>query len=240
MFRNEYYLLKGSHTWLKDKVFTMIDDHDQVWRGGDYKGRFCAQKPGPQLMLSALGLNLCTLGIPCIYYGSEQCFDGSGGSGSPGHSNDQYIREAMFGGGYGAFRSKDRHCFDESSEVFKGVAQIAKIRSQSAVLKRGRQYLREISGDGNGWGYPYKLGGRILSVVAWSRILDGEEIICAINTDESQSRTAWVTVDSGIQVAGHKLQCLYPSSVEGLVVEQKSDRLAVRLTVAAGGVVLFK
>lgn len=46
-------------------------------------------------MLCALALNICTLGIPSIYYGSEQQFDGAGDSSG-------YIREAMFGGEFGA------------------------------------------------------------------------------------------------------------------------------------------
>ena len=74
-------------------------------RKGPHKARFCADDAGKKLLLNALALNATTLGIPCIYYGTEQGFDGAG-------DNDRYIREAMFGGMFGAFRSCDRHCFE--------------------------------------------------------------------------------------------------------------------------------
>lgn len=57
------------------------------------------------------------MGIPCIYYGSEQQFDGHGG-------NDRFIREAMFGGAFGAFRSKERHFFNEDGFVYQELSKI--------------------------------------------------------------------------------------------------------------------
>jgi hypothetical protein len=219
---------------------TMIDDHDQVWRG-DNKARFCSVSPGPQLIFPAIALNLCTLGIPCIYYGSEQSFDGSGGSDQSGHSSDQYIREAMFGGGFGAFRSHDRHCFNESTALYKNITQLAQIRSQEIALKRGRQFLREISGDGTNFGYPVVIGDRMRSVVAWSRILSDIEILCAINTDEAAETTAWVTVDSGLQIDGGQMTCLYPpQGGSNLTVQISGGRAMVKVTVPAGGFVMYK
>jgi glycosidase len=79
MFANAENLGKASHTWFRDKVVTMIDDHDQIWFPDNRKERFSFAGGGAKLMLSAIALNLCTLGIPCIYYGSEQGFDGNGG-----------------------------------------------------------------------------------------------------------------------------------------------------------------
>ncbi|KAF2669997.1 alpha-amylase [Microthyrium microscopicum] len=238
-FRNARYLQKGSHSWLRNKILTMVDDHDQVWRG-DYKARFSAWSPGASLMFAALALNVCTLGIPCIYYGSEQRFDGQGGSGSPGHGADQFIREAMFGGEFGAFRSKDAHCFNEESPVYKGIAALSKIRAKELTLRRGRQYLREISGDESSWGYPTKVGARMMSIVAWSRIFDTEEILCAINTDEVNERTAWVTLDSGIQSVGKVLKCLFPLDGNELNVVSQDGRMVVSLTVPPAGFALFK
>src|SRR5438105_13254843 len=99
----------------------MIDDHDQVRKGGA-KARFCAADQGDRLIVSAMALNLCTLGIPCIYYGSEQGFDGAGG-------NHRYIRERMFGGAFGAFPSPARPCFDASNPIYTQLAKLATIRA---------------------------------------------------------------------------------------------------------------
>src|SRR5829696_4280207 len=136
LFRNSVQVGEGSHTWFRDHVVTSYDDHDQVRRGSD-KARFAADADGRALAAAVVAANVTTLGIPCIYYGSEQRLDGRGG-------NDRYIREAMFGGAFGAFRSAGRHCFDETGDVYAEVAGVLAVRRQEVALRRGRQYLREI------------------------------------------------------------------------------------------------
>jgi hypothetical protein len=143
----------------------------------------------PPHLLAALALNLTTSGIPCIYYETEQPFDSAGSDGSPGHAADQYIREAIFGGSFGPFHSEDRHCFLETSEVYQQLAELAGVREQELALRRGPQYLRKISGNEMGFRYSHKLGeGRMAGVIAWSRIFDRVEIVCAINTDVEGER----------------------------------------------------
>lgn len=237
LFRNSLLVEKHSHVWFRNKVVTMIDDHDQV-RKGNNKGRFCAAGDGldgHKLITSAIGLNLCTLGIPCIYYGSEQAFDGAGGG-------DKYIREAMFGGAFGPFRSQHRHCFDPSNPIYREVAKIIKLREESIALRRGRQYLREISADGVGFGFPFKMDGRMLSVVAWSRIFADTEMLCAVNTDPDNAREAWVTVDNWLQREGGRMSRLYPVTdeveAEDGVVEKRNG-LAVKIRVPGGGFVIY-
>src|SRR5262249_58711982 len=202
--------------------------HDRG-RRGDQKARFCADREGRALALNALALNATTLGIPCIYYGSEQCFDGQGGS-------DRYIREAMFGGEFGAFRCRQRHCFDESGRVYQELAKILALRREKIALRRGRQYLRQISGDGVSFGLPEMIGGQIRSVVPWSRIFADHEIVVAINTDPVNARAAWVTIDSGLHVENAALTCLYSMDAtqigQAVKVEARNGK-AVRLTVPA-------
>ena len=93
LFRNSELIGKDSHTWLRDTVVTSIDDHDLV-RQGPVKARLGATVDGRTLALGAIALNVLTLGIPCLYYGTEQRLDGNGGP----PAADRYIREAMFGG----------------------------------------------------------------------------------------------------------------------------------------------
>src|SRR5215831_5986412 len=177
LFRNSLLVRKDSHVWFRDKVVTSVDDHDHVDQG-EQKHRFCAG--GFQsLALAVQALNATTLGIPCIYYGTEQCLDGAGG----GDSSDRYIREAMFGGEFGAFRSRGRHVFDENQRVYRELANVHELRRKQLALRRGRQFLRQISGNGVDFGFPQRLGGRMRSIVAWSRIFDDDELLCAVNTD---------------------------------------------------------
>jgi glycosidase len=235
LFRNSELVQKESHVWFRDKVVTMVDDHDQVAKG-ERKARFAARDDGVRFLLAALAMNALSLGIPCVYYGSEQAFDGEGG-------NDRYIREAMFGGAFGAFRSRGRHCFDEGHPVYRELATILGLRRQTLALRRGRQYLRPISGDGTDFGLPAMIGGQIRSVVPWSRIFADQEVLVAINTDGRAPRTAWVTVDDTLQRAGDRLRCLYSSDPAQLgkdvTVEPRNGK-AVLLTVPPAGVVVYE
>ncbi len=235
LFRNSVLVQKDSHVWFRNKVVTMIDDHDQVWKGND-KARFCAGDHGGELALAALAMNATTLGIPCIYYGSEQAFDGHG-------NNDRYIREAMFGSEFGAFRSRQRHCFAEDRALYRQLATIFALRRRNLPLRRGRQYLRPISGNGVDFGLPAMVGGQIRSVVPWSRIFADREALAAINTDPHQARTAWVTIDDGLHRAGDRLTCLYSTDLaqlgKGVEVERRNGK-AVLLTVPAAGFVVYE
>lgn len=214
-----------------------IRGHDQI-RKGNNKARFCADQIGKKLALNALAFNATTLGIPCIYYGSEQGFDGRGG-------NDRYIREAMFGGEFGPFESRGRHCFNENTPHYVELAKILGIRKEkkNVALRRGRQYLREISGDGISFGLPRMFGNETRSIVAWSRIFDDRECLLAINTDTWNSTTAWITIDDGLHRAGTSLTCIYStqaSDIGGKVTIEMRNGKAVSLTVPLGGFVIYQ
>jgi glycosidase len=234
LFRDSFQLGKDSHTWLRNRVVTGYDDHDQV-RKGDQKARFAASDHGQAMALAAIALNVTTLGIPCIYYGSEQRFDGAGG-------NDRYLRETMFGGPFGPFRTKDRHAFDEDHPVYREVARILAVRRSTPALRRGRQYLREISVDGVSFGLPRPTGGQLRSLVAWSRIFADHEVVAAINTDPLLPCTAWVTVDAGLHADSDTLTCRYSTdhAQENTTapVEGRNGR-AIRLTLPPAGFVIY-
>jgi hypothetical protein len=76
LFRNSYEVGKDSHTWFRKHVVTSFDDHDLVRMGRGYKARFASDPEGQALELAILATNATTIGIPCIYYGSEQRCNG--------------------------------------------------------------------------------------------------------------------------------------------------------------------
>ncbi len=238
LFRNSELVGQGSHTWFRNKIVTLFNDHDQVSKGQE-KARFCADNAKAKAVLSALAVNVMTLGIPCIYYGTEQSFDGHG----TGDGADRYIRESMFGGEFGSFASRGRHFFDEESPVYIELRKILALRNADRIYTRGRQYLRPISGDGIGFGLPVMLGGRILGVVAWSRLLDDQEAVLAINTDLDHPRSAWVTIDATLHRPGDTLRCVYSTDSaqigQVLPVEPRNGK-AIRLAVPAAGFVIFE
>lgn len=237
LFRDSLLVNKASHVWFRNKVVTVIDDHDQVCKG-QAKARFCADDVGAQLALPALALNATTIGIPCIYYGSEQGFDGSG-------DDDRYIREAMFGGAFGAFRSHKRHFFDETGPIYCELAKILGLRRERIALRRGHQYLREISADGVRFGLPRTSDDCMPSLVAWSRIIFDREVLLAINIDTAAPVTAVVTVDSTLHSPGDTLCCIYsvePAEIgqEVAIVTLADSRATVRLTIPRAGFVAYE
>ena len=235
LFRNSIYLQKNSHTWFKDKIITMFDDHDAVTQG-QYKTRFCSRENGNMFILNALALNVTTLGIPCIYYGSEQDFDGQG-------DHDKYIREAMFGGKFGAFRSQNAHFFKEDTRTYSELSRILELRKEHMPLRRGRQYLRSISEDGHNFFIPQKMGNEMRSVVAWSRIFNNEEILVAMNTDMYNSRSAWVTIDNNINMVGQEYTCLYSSDnkqIHNHTPVTGRNGKSLYLNVPAAGFVIYR
>lgn len=240
LFRNTDQLGKDSHAWFRNRVVTLYDDHDQVCRGGS-KARFAALGNGSKFALAALALNVTTLGIPCIYYGDEQCFDGQGG-------NDRYIREAMFGGDFGAFRTAGVHFFNEGSREYRELAEILKLRARpdKPALRRGRQYLLQVSGNGQDFGIPQMVGNEIRYIVPWSRVMNQDETLLAINTDPDNPHTTWVKVGEGIYPGSGKtaFTCIYSTTPsqkgQQITVQSASGVAAVQLTVPPAGFVIFE
>jgi glycosidase len=214
----------GSHRNLGGRHVSILDDHDHVF--GE-KLRFSSGAGAAHHAAAGVALQLLTLGVPCIYYGTEQGLGGPEPSERrwlPGWgSSDRYLREAMFGPehprrsgrdglpssaepldpdlpGFGPFGTAGRHCFDDQSPHFRRTAALAGLRQAYPVLRHGRQYLREI--DLFGWGFAVHGPGQI---VAWSRVLDDDEALCVLNPHEAESRGADVTVDADLSGAPGRL-----------------------------------
>jgi hypothetical protein len=140
--------------------------------------------------------------------------------------SDRYLREAMFGPehphlpgtssltvqsdsslpGFGPFGTAGYHCFDPKFPVFRKIAAMAALRHAFPALRHGRQYLRQMALPDKGlssfdfYGAGYAVGGERLDgqIVAWSRILDDEEVLCVLNSHGSEKRSADVLVDAGL------------------------------------------
>jgi hypothetical protein len=80
-------------------------------------------------------------------------------------------------------------------------------------------------------------------VVAWSRLLDDQEAVLAINTAMDNPRSAWVTIDALLHKPDDTLRCIYSTDSaqigQALPVERNNGR-AVRLTVPPAGFVIFE
>ncbi|HEY9691821.1 MAG TPA: alpha-amylase family glycosyl hydrolase [Oculatellaceae cyanobacterium] len=206
----------GSHRETGRYHVSILDDHDMVSRDG--KHRFAANSDLPnryQQVAHAVGVQLTCLGIPCIYYGTEQAFDGTqnrhdSSIQNPIADEDRYIRESMFGGTFGAFETEGCHFFNPEHPSYLRIAAIARIRNQKnhigQALRRGRQYLRETSVLDR----PFSIPGNG-ELVGWSRVMFNQEALVVLNTNSTESRGADVTVDSSLPRSSSSLAFLYKS-----------------------------
>lgn len=123
----------------------------------------------------AHALMMFSRGVPVIYYGDEQGFTGDG--------NDQDAREDMFPSMVASYNDNqlvgirattaETH-FNTDHPLYRRIAAMAAIRAATPALRRGRQIVR---GYGEGPG-----------LFAFSRILDGVEVLVALNTSSQNLR----------------------------------------------------
>jgi glycosidase len=238
IFTNSEVMSEGKEQWYHKNVMTMFDDHDMVYQQL-HKERFCADKKTAPLLTNAEFINFFTAGIPCIYYGTEQSFDGSG-------DQDKYIRESMFGGDFGAFRTQNRSFFDQQNPVYQDIKKFADLRKEYIHLRIGRQYLRKIAvSDDQNFHLPAAGEDRCSDIIAWSRIFSQEEFLLAVNCDLDNSQVSKVIVDGTLHEPGDQFECIYSSDQDqiGSKVEVvKSDEWDkhIEIKTAAQGRVIYK
>lgn len=156
-------------------LVTFLDNHDQV--GQSRKHRF-GHGALPDQIIGGISFLLCALGTPCIYYGTEQGFDGSG-------EGDWAVREAMF-----HLEDKSTNTMDKSSSIYKGISKVAQLRKKIPCLKFGRMYICKVSTDGIYFHFPNCKE----CLLAFSRVLYDEELIVAYNISSTDIREEFVTV----------------------------------------------
>ncbi len=131
-------------------LVTFVDNHDSFWQPG---GRFANGAPDEQV-IGVIGYLLCSLGTACIYYGTEQGFSGHGG--------DNEMREAMFDKA-----TPGRNLLNTNCTIYQEINKIAGVMRTNEPLRFGRMYFRQISGDGENFGFPFGT----TYTLAFSRIL---------------------------------------------------------------------
>jgi glycosidase len=195
-------------------IVTVLDDHDMSSRSK--KERFAANNPAVNLyqqVAHVFGIQLTIPGIPSLYYGTEQAFDGNEGYHDYSvekrrFAEDRYVREDMFGGAFGAFGTAGCHFFNTDHPTYLRIAAIARLRnSKTAIgqsLRRGFLYPRETSY----LGYPFALPPQG-ELVAWSMVHYNTEVLIVLNTHSLESRGAHVTIDASLHPRGSSLTYLY-------------------------------
>jgi hypothetical protein len=82
------------------------------------------------------------------------------------------------------------------------ISALTSLRQEYPALRYGRQYLRQINNPYLGPRFDFHGPGEL---IAWSRILDDEELLCVLNTHGVESRGAKVIVDAGLNPQGSEM-----------------------------------
>ena len=194
-----------------------VDNHDSFWQPS---GRFANGAPDDQV-IAAVGFLLCGLGTACIYYGTEQGFAGQG--------DDNNIREAMFDKS-----TPSKNLLNTDCDIYKEIAKIAQEMRSNEPLRFGRMYYRQISGDGENFGFPF--GSQY--TLAFSRLLYGEEVLIAYNVSGSP-RTDFVVVDATLHSDGSTMNFLYGGTGTASVRTAANGTRNVQLNLQGFGFVIL-
>ncbi len=149
-----------------------IDNHDMPrflhGRGGD----------GVARLKNVLAFLYTTRGLPCLFYGTEQGFDGDHAPGQPENN-----REDMFDNREWAANHPGDH-FDQKHELYLWVQSLNKLRKDLEPLRRGEFVARASDRGGAG-------------IYAFSRIGPKDEVLVVLNTSK-ETKTARVPLDGGL------------------------------------------
>jgi alpha-amylase len=132
-------------------LVNFIDNHDIP--------RFLYDRPEREALHNTLAYLLTIDGIPCIYYGTEQEFDGG---------NDPYNREDLWDSGY-----------DTTNPTFRLIRQLIDIRKRYAPLRRGDMRIA--------WSTDRTADEPDAGVFAFERTYMGETVLVVVNVSDSHS-----------------------------------------------------
>ncbi|MBI5568851.1 MAG: hypothetical protein HY914_02805, partial [Desulfomonile tiedjei] len=185
---------------------TFLDNHDR-------NQRFMYRNPYPQQLELALGYLLTSLGVPSIYYGTEQGFDGGG-------PDLHYVRECMFGGTWGAFDSYGKSYFDRGHPIYRSISRIVGIRRREPALRYGRQYFRETGRNGADVTHPTSRH----CTLAYSRVMDETEILIAMNLDFTP-RNDFIVIDFDLHHDGEWMTDLLRPGTRHRIIERNGRKM---------------
>jgi glycosidase len=229
----------GSHRDWGSRHVSVLDDHDHVF---GRKVRFSADSPFDHQVTVPTALQLCGLGIPCIYYGTEQALR-SGPEAServwlgtvkdndrdvPAFGRiDVLLREAMFGPEHprasGFAGTQGKHdtalpgfgAFGTAGAHVFDRAHPAFVRIKALISTR--KTLRPLR-RGRQYRRATSIGGNDFrfhgpgELLAWSRLLNDVEVLIAVNTNGVAGRGSRIELDPNLRPAGSALRVVCDTS----------------------------
>ena len=109
------------------------------------------------------------------------------------------------------------------------------------ILRNGEFYLRATSQNGVDFILPDTATPQEHYVIAWSRIQDGKEVLCAVNIHDQHSAVVYATIDNALHEVDSRMRCLYASELSPaeLNVEVRNGK-SIRLTIPPHALVIYE
>jgi hypothetical protein len=95
--------------------------------------------------------------------------------------------------------------FPQNTFFYKELQKIAVVRNAEAALRYGRFYFRPISGNSTNFGVSTFPNG----LLAWSRILNDDEVLIVANTSITPTQPVDVILEARLSAPGAALRILY-------------------------------
>jgi glycosidase len=173
----------SSHGDAGNYFVTFLENHDMNYR--------FAASCRPEQVTLALTCLFTFQGVPSLYYGMEQGMDQSGDA-------RESARFCLWRNP-GVFTQAPQHLY------YQAIAQLSLLRQQQPAARYGRQYFRELTGNGTDFGYSPYPGG----VLAYARVLNDQELLIVANTSQTEAVSIGVVVDRQLHAPGAKLGVLF-------------------------------
>jgi alpha-amylase len=155
----------GAGTAPKDTLVNFLDNHDVA--------RFLFDKPSTAALRNALSYLLTEPGIPCIYYGTEQEFQGG---------NDPTNREPLWWSRYAT-----------DGETFRHIQRLIALRKAYAPLRRGVVTVR--------WSTTNTAMEQDAGVFAFERSYMGKTVLVVLNTSDGKTSETSAAAQGGQAMA---------------------------------------
>ena len=168
-------------------LVTFVDNHDMP--------RFLSAGGTPRRLEQAINLILVGRGIPCLYYGDEQCLhdDRSGGA-------DPYNRPMM-------------ERWDTTTPIYRSTAILARVRRENPAVQRGYHQARWLSPDA----YVFERAwGDSVCLAAFTR--GGAQTVGPIETSLPDGEHACVLTGRRVQVKDKRIAALALEADDALVL----------------------
>lgn len=232
----------GSHRDWGSRHVSVLDDHDHVF---GQKIRFSANAPVAHQSVVPTTLQLCGLGIPCLYYGTEQALpsgpeaservwlgtvrDGDREVSAFGRV-DVLLREAMFGpehpraAGFAGTQGSIDAALPGFGAFGTAGAHVFDESRPAFVRIKALIATRKLLGPlrrGRQYRRATSTGDTAFrfhgagELLAWSRILNDVEVVIAVNTNSVAARGAHIELDARLRPVGSRLRVVCDTSQIG-------------------------